>query len=223
MDYDAIMFDLDGTLADTLADLAAAGNHTLTTFGHAALPVERYRYLVGQGLDHLIRHAFGPEHEAQWEAAAATFFTYYSEHKYDQTGPYAGIPELLDTLTERDLKLAVLSNKPDPATQDMVATLFNQWSWDAVAGAKPGVPLKPEAGAALAIADELGIAPQRWVYVGDTKVDMLTGKSAGMYTVGVTWGFRDEAELREHGADAIIHHPSQLLAVIDQTSVEGSA
>ncbi|MEX1017241.1 MAG: HAD family hydrolase [Phycisphaeraceae bacterium] len=215
----AILFDLDGTLADTLTDIAAAGNHALRTLGRPPLPVARYRYLAGQGLPYLIEHALaaeGTSTPAQQEAGIAAFRTFYAQHKYDHTGPFVGLPAVLDELTVRGVRLAVLSNKPHDATVAVVADLFGRWQWDAVAGAKPGVPLKPDAGAALAIADELDIPAERWVYVGDTRVDMETGKAAGMYTIGVTWGFRDEAELREHGADAIVHQPAELLAVVEQ-------
>ncbi|MEX0746262.1 MAG: HAD family hydrolase [Phycisphaeraceae bacterium] len=215
MHYDAVMFDLDGTLADTLRDIAEAGNYALTQLGHAALPVARYRYLAGQGLPYLVRHALGPDHAGQIEAGIAHFRSHYDRHRYDHTGLFAGIAELLDALVEADAALAVLSNKPHDATLEMVDKLFARWRWSAVAGARADVPLKPDAGAARMIATELNIGPERWVYVGDTMVDMQTGRSAGMFTVGVTWGFRDEAELREHGADAIIHRPGELLPLLD--------
>jgi len=208
------MFDLDGTLADTLADIAAAGNHVLAQFGREALPVQRYRYLAGQGVDSLIAEALNTQEHDDIARGVAMFRAHYEQHRHALTQPYGGIPQLLDALTEAKLALSVLSNKPDPFTRQVVHDKFGQWSFAAVAGQKPDVPLKPDPAAALAIASELNIAPRQWMYVGDTRVDMLTARAAGFLAVGVTWGFRDEAELRDHGADAIIHHPMELLALM---------
>jgi phosphoglycolate phosphatase len=211
MPHDAVMFDLDGTLADTLADIAAAGNHAMAAVGRPGFPVERYRTLAGQGLDRLIHDALGPEHQQQADAARAAFLSYYAQHRYDHTAPYAGLPAVLDALGDAGVALAVMSNKPDEATVDMVRQVFGRWPFAAVRGHRPGYRVKPDPTAALEIAAELSIPPDRWAYVGDTDVDMHTGKSAGFYTIGVTWGFRDEAELRDAGADAIIHRPAELL------------
>ena len=141
----------------------------------------------------------------------ALFRAYYAEHWRETTRPYPGIADLLDALTARHLTLAVLSNKPDAATQEVMSHTFARWRFDAVRGHRDGAPLKPDPAAALDIAAELDIAPDRWLYVGDTDVDMRTGTGAGMFAVGVTWGFRDEAELRESGARAIIADPAALL------------
>ncbi|MEL7089700.1 MAG: HAD family hydrolase [Planctomycetota bacterium] len=213
MSYDAIMFDLDGTLADTLADIAAAGNHAFAAVGRPTFPVADYRTLAGQGLERLIRDGLGPEHAGLFDDACAAFHEYYAVHRYDRTAPYPGVAELLDELVARNIRLAVMSNKPDEATVDMVDHVFSRWDFAAVRGHRPGYPVKPNPQAPREICAETGIAPERWLYVGDTDVDMQTGRRAGFFTVGVTWGFRDEAELRDAGADAIIDRPAQFLTL----------
>ncbi len=209
-----VMFDLDGTLADTLEDLAHAANHALAQLGRPPHDLPRYRYFVGQGVENLFRAALGTDDAALIGPAVATFKQHLAAHQYDHSRPYAGIPDLLDELTRRGRRLAVMSNKPDDRCTEMVQTLFGRWGWDAVRGHREGYAVKPDPRAALEIAAELGIEPEAWLYVGDTRADMLTGTAAGFFTVGVTWGFRDEAELRDGGADAIIHHPSELLAYV---------
>lgn len=211
MTFDAVMFDLDGTLADTLTDIAAAANHALTRLGRPTFPVSRYRYLAGQGLQWLMTEAMGADHGHLVEAGMSAFRAYYAEHSMDHTAPYDGISDLLDVLTERKVTLAVLSNKPDAATQQVVADVFDRWRFDAVRGQRDDTPLKPDPAGALAIVSKLGIPADRWLYVGDTNVDMQTAKAAGMFALGVLWGFRDEPELRASGADAIIAHPREVL------------
>jgi len=215
MPYHAAIFDLDGTLADTLADIAAAGNHVLAAFDKPPIAVDRYRYLAGQGLAYLITHALGPELQHHIPRGVELFREYYAEHKYDSTCSYPGIDDLLRILAGRGLKLAVLSNKPDQPTVDMVRHLFGDHHFHLVRGHREGAPLKPDPAVPREMIWQLDLEPAQCVYVGDTKVDMLTGKSAGMLTVGVTWGFRDEMELRDNGADAIIHQPDALLPIVE--------
>lgn len=215
MRYKAVMFDLDGTLADTLLDIAEAGNHMLRTLGHEARPVGDYRYLAGQGLPYLVKHALGPGREHEVEEGIRVHRAYYAEHGYDHTSLFSGIAELLDELQGRGVAMAVLSNKPHDATVAMVERLLGRWEWAAVRGHRDGGPLKPDAAAALEIAEEVGVPAEQWVYVGDTSVDMKTGKAAGFYTIGVTWGFRDEQELRETGADVIVREAGEVLGVVD--------
>jgi phosphoglycolate phosphatase len=214
MKYQAVMFDLDGTLADTLADIAAAGNHVLTQLGRPALEQARYRYLAGQGLEWLVAEVLGTPERGEIERGAAMFRAHYEAHGHAQTKLYPGIADLLDALTSRAIRLAVLSNKLHALTQQVVRDRFSRWNFAAVAGEKTGVPLKPDPTGALAMVSELGIPPDQWAYVGDTRVDMLTARAAGLFAVGVTWGFREEAELRRHGAQAIIHHPMELLDLL---------
>jgi phosphoglycolate phosphatase len=209
------MFDLDGTLADTLADIAAAGNHALSSLGLATIPVDRYRYLAGQGIRQLVIDALGPDHQQLVPQALELARRFQLEHGLDHAGLYPGIAPLLDELTRRKLKTAVLSNKPQPATHLAVTKLLGRWQFDVVAGQNDGFPLKPDPSQALAIAQRLAVPVQRWLYLGDTAVDMRTAVAAGFYPVGVLWGFRPEAELRENGARAVIANPLDLLRLLD--------
>ena len=214
MTPDAVMFDLDGTLADTLRDIAEAGNHAMRHVGRPTFDVDRYRTLAGQGLARLIEDALGPEHRHRFDEAYDAFAAFYAEHRFDHCRPYDGVAALLDTLVERGVTMAVMSNKPDEATVDMVSRVFGRWRFAAVRGHREGYPVKPNPKAPLEIASELEIPPQRWAYVGDTDVDMQTGRAAGFFTVGVTWGFRSVDELRRAGAEAIIDRPDQLLPLL---------
>lgn len=214
MKYSAILFDLDGTLADTLADIAAAGNHMLAAFDQPARPVADYRYLAGQGVDYLVRHAMKDAGDEQITQATEIFREHYATHNHALTTPYDGVPEMLDALTQRGITCAVLSNKPHEFTLDVVGRVFGKWTFDHVAGAKPDVPLKPDPAAALAIMESLNLSANQWAYLGDTKVDMHTATSANMFAIGCTWGFRDEDELRAAGADAIVNEPREVLDLV---------
>ncbi|MEM1354972.1 MAG: HAD family hydrolase [Planctomycetota bacterium] len=213
MRYDAAMFDLDGTLLDTLADLAAAGNHALQALGRPTFAIEDYRTLVGQGVHQLFVDALGPDHRDLVDQAVDRFTGYYAEHRFDRTAPYAGIDPMLESLERSGNRLAVLSNKPHEATVDVVGRYFPGVAWAVVRGHKHGTAPKPDPTSARATLTALGVEPGRCMYIGDTRVDMLTGKSAGMYTVGVSWGFRSVEELKAHGADAIVDEPGQLLSL----------
>lgn len=214
MRYQAVMFDLDGTLADTLRDIAASANHALASLGRPTFPVPRYRHLAGQGLESLMIDALGAEHRDLVPEGMKRFREHYALHDMDHTAPYDGVPEVLDRLAAADVPMAVLSNKPHPATVKLVEKAFARWRFKAVRGHIPPTPLKPDPASALAIARELAIEPADWLYVGDTRVDMLTAVSAGMFAVGVLWGFRDEPELRQSGAAAIIRHPREIMPLM---------
>ncbi len=212
--FSAVMFDLDGTLADTLADIAAAGNHVLHHFGRQPIPVQRYRTLAGQGAWWLVEHALESNDKALISQGVELLKAFQLKHAHARTTLYPGVAELLDTLTARNVPMAVLSNKPDAATVQLVSHLLGRWRFTAVRGHREGTPLKPDPASAIAIADELSIPPARWLYVGDTDVDMLTATGAGMFAAGVLWGFREEDELRRSGAKAIVSEPMQLISLL---------
>lgn len=214
MKYDAIMFDLDGTLADTLRDIAASANFALAEMGRPTFEVPRYRYLAGQGLQSLMIDALGPAHVSLVPKGMEIFKRYYADHSMDFTNPYDGMADALDAIMKLPVKTAVLSNKPHPATLALMEKAFSKWRWDMIVGHREGHALKPDPTSAIEVAEKLAVPRERWMYVGDTKVDMKTAVGAGMFAVGVTWGFRDEPELRESGAQAIIHHPSELLSLL---------
>lgn len=209
----AIIFDLDGTLLDTLEDLTVAMNHVLTDWQINPISQTALRSMVGNGARVLLERAANVN-GSDLDYALAKFLACYDLHKLDHTRPYPGIPELLDTLVTRGVRLAVLSNKPHPATAEMVEKLLGRWPFEQVFGQRDGVPLKPDPAAAVEISQRMGIAPEHFTFVGDSGEDMATAKAAGMFAIGVTWGLRDEPELHEHHADAVIHQPAHLLDVL---------
>lgn len=212
MPYRGIMFDLDGTLANTLPDILAAANHAVTTIGLPPINTERCRKLVGYGARHLLAGALG-DNATEEDIVAATdrFRTYYAQRGLEFVQPYDGISSLLNALEARGMALSILSNKPDPAVHQVTSHLFDTTRFGAIQGACDQLPLKPDPTAALAVAAKVGLPVDQWAYVGDTAVDVETGLAAGMLAVGVTWGFRDEVELSAAGADVIINTPMELL------------
>jgi len=214
--FEAVMFDLDGTLLDTLAAIANAGNFMLRELGRPRLAEEAFRYLAGQGLRYLAANALGTEDEALIGRGMRAFRAYYGQHGLEETRPYEGIRDVVEAMGRRGMVLAVLSNKPDDATRQAVGHFFGSGTFRSMRGQLPGGALKPDPATAAAIVRELKVPAERWLYVGDTRVDMLTGRAAGMFTVGVTWGFRLESELRDSGARAIIHRPLELLPLLDR-------
>jgi phosphoglycolate phosphatase len=215
MRFDAILFDLDGTLADTLDDIAASMNWALERNDLNPHPPDAYRELVGEGVGRLVERALPVERQDLHEAVLEDLRAHYTDHMLDRTVPYPGIPELLDELSRRCLPMAVLSNKPEVATRWMMERLFSEWPFAVVAGERPGVPHKPDPEAAIEIARGLGIPPARVLYLGDTRTDMETAVAAGMFGVGALWGFRDRAELVAHGASAVVEHPGEILRILD--------
>jgi len=196
-----VIFDLDGTLADSLADIAAAMNRTLRAHGFPEHPVDAYRTFVGEGVRKLAERALPPGTEGVREAFLAAYQADYAEHLLDATRLFPGIPEVLDALAAAQVPVGVLSNKPDAATRRLVDALCGSWAFRAVSGERPGVPRKPDPAGALALADALAAAPGTVAFVGDTGVDMLTARAASMRPVGVLWGFRP-AEVLASGAEA---------------------
>lgn len=212
MNIKAVLFDLDGTLLDTLSDLADAVNAVLEKAGHPTHPVDAYRYFVGSGIMKLVERTlpaelrkpeiikdyvtrFNAEYELNWNA---------------KTGPYPGILEMLHALHAKGLDLAILSNKPHEATLKTAGYFLKDVPFKQVFGARPGVPVKPDPAAAFEIAQVMGHETAEFAYLGDTCIDMDTATAAGMFAVGVTWGFRPAKELLDHGARVLIDHPMEL-------------
>jgi phosphoglycolate phosphatase len=212
--YRAVLFDLDGTLADTLADLGNAMNWALTQLGCPTHPIESYRYKVGDGNRELCGRALPADKQDLVDEAMRLMAEHYREHYFDETRLYPGIPELVATLAQRGYKLAVLSNKRDEFTKRMIAHYFNPSPFTVVRGQLPDVPLKPDPTAALQIASELAVPPADWLYLGDTNTDMRTAHAAGMHPVGVLWGFRQRQELEQSGAETVISAPQEALNLL---------
>lgn len=213
----ACIFDLDGTLTNTLPTISYYANSALTANGFRPFDEERYKYFVGNGAAALVERILTAQGAMSEESFARVFGDYnraYDAAPLEKTAVYDGILPLLDALKEKGIKTAVLSNKPDFATRSVVSHFF--WGYfDVAHGAREGIALKPSAEGALALMRELGIEdPASVVYVGDTSVDMDTARAAGFFAVGVLWGFRTEEELRAHGADAIVSYPLEILEFI---------
>ncbi len=212
----AILFDLDGTLLDTTEDIAAATNRSLERFGYAPKEIGFFPLAVGDGARMLIRRCLeGEAHPQSAEADLLTaFLEDYSRNLMVHTRPYAGIPELLDELRARDIRLAVLSNKPDAMTKYLVRELLGDDRFEIAAGATPEFPKKPDPVAALDIAQRMGLTPDQFLYVGDTGTDMQTAVGAGMRAVGVLWGYRGRDELEQNGATCLIARPGELCSYV---------
>ncbi len=216
MKYKAIIFDLDGTLLDTLETLAYFCNSTLETFGFAPYEKDDYRYMVGDGAKVLVERMLrgrGEEAVKQFEKVYGAYIQEYHQNPLYKTEIYPGIESLLLALQEKGVKMAVLSNKPNEATVPIVKSFFGENTFRIARGAMEGVPVKPDPTAALDIIRSIGVSPEACVYVGDTAVDMETGKRAGFYTVGVLWGFREYDELSASGADKIVETPEEILTL----------
>ena len=212
--FAAVLFDLDGTLADTLADLANATNWALAKLGCPTHPLETYRYKVGDGARQLCARALPPDKQHLVDDAVRLMRTHYDKHCFELTRLYPGIGELVAALRKRGYRLAVLSNKPDDFTKRMVANYFKPSPFDAVRGQLPNVPLKPDPTVALQIAAELEVPAPQWLYLGDTNTDMRTAHAAGMFPVGALWGFRDRDELLESGAQHLVAKPDDVLRLL---------
>lgn len=210
----AALFDLDGTLVDSLQDIADSMNEVLSARGMPSHPVDAYRTFVGDGMEMLAKRCLPSDIDPS--SALITDMLRqlkqsYAEHWRNHAEPYAGIRELLKTLSDQGIHLGVFSNKPEAFTQAMVKYVFPEVSFRVVRGAREGVPVKPAPDGALAILKGWGLAPEQVLYIGDTNTDIATGKNTGMPTVGVTWGFRDRAELESCGADWVLDVPSEIL------------
>jgi phosphoglycolate phosphatase len=213
MHFQAVVFDLDGTLLDTLEDIANSANSTMEKYGFPTHEVNSYRYFVGDGITMLISRVLPADkrNDDIITECVEVFRENYSRSWNSNTRMYDGIPELLDVLTAKHMKMAILSNKPDDFTKHCVHELLPNWRFEMILGQRDGIPQKPDPSGAHEIAENLGISPAQFFYLGDTAVDMKTAINTGMFPVGALWGFRPPDELREYGAKAMIERPMELL------------
>lgn len=216
-DFKAILFDIDGTLLDTLRDIADAMNSALARLGFPVHDLEKYKYFVGDGMENLVRRTL-PEparsDPRQVSGCLEILLGNYDRNRNAKTHPYPGIPELLDALSARGLKMAVLSNKPHNFAVKTVEEFLPAWRFEVIFGERASVPRKPDPCAAIEIAGALAIEPADFLYLGDTATDMKTANGAGMFAVGALWGFRDAAELAASGAAKLISKPLELLQLL---------
>ena len=214
----AVIFDLDGTLADTLESMAYIANLVMEKFGLTPMPVENFKYYCGEGAGMLMRRCLkdaGDPKLAHLEEGERIYREMFAENPMYKVNHYPGMPETIRELKRRGLKLGVCSNKPHPAAVKVIAQMFGD-DFDAVMGQSDAIPRKPAPDGALKLAQEFHVQPQECMYVGDTATDMQTGKAAGMFTVGALWGFRDEKELTENGADILAGVPTDLLKILEE-------
>ena len=211
--FKTIIFDLDGTLVDSLADIADAANAALNLQGMPEHPRDNYRHYVGDGLmtltERMVPAGTAKSHIVE---TAELFKVNYQDNWAQSSGPYPGIVAMIDTLVKNKLNIGVLSNKPDNFTQLFVTKFFPGNLFGRVIGNRQDLPKKPDPKGALVIADHFGSEPAFCLLVGDTAVDIKTAQSAGMTSMGVTWGFRGRQELEDSGADIIIDSPSDILS-----------
>lgn len=213
----AVIFDLDGTLSDSIVSIAHCANRALADFGFAPYETKRYQYFVGDGAAELIRRCLinrGDEKLTYYDRVKASYDAYFAVDCMYQVKPYPGILELLSALQEKGIKMAVLSNKPHNATVKVIQDLFGDGIFDIVQGQTPEIQKKPSPDGVFLLSRKLGIDVSEMLYLGDTNTDMQTGKAAGAFTIGVLWGFRERKELEENHADAIIEKPMETLEYI---------
>ena len=211
--FAGVIFDLDGTLVDSLDDIGLAMNAALARFGLPPHPMARYREMVGEGAAVLARRASGGEAASDVDALTAAYAEEYEARAHGRTTLYPGVAEMLARLVGDGVAMAVLSNKPDGFTRGLIDVRFPDVPFRAVRGQRDGVPRKPDPAAALEIAALMGLEPAVIAFVGDTAVDIETARAAGMIAVGVEWGFRGRDELIGAGAQHVLRHPSDLLRI----------
>lgn len=220
MAYKAVLFDLDGTLVDSLKDLADSMNTVLAAMGFPGHPLESYRYFVGDGVEMLVRRSLPSNKltDVLVQDCVERMRQEYGRNWATKTRPYDGIASMLDRLRDYGATLAILSNKPHAMTVKVVGYFFPDQPFAAIRGARPGFPKKPSPEGALELARELGISPRHFLYLGDTDTDMRTAKAAGMEAIGAAWGFRTVDELIGSGAVKVICHPLELLPLLTAKS-----
>lgn len=216
---EAVLFDLDGTLLDTLEDIARAANHVLVARGFPVHPVEAYRLFIGDGSRMLMHRALPPEMQnpGTVEACTRDFLEAYDANLAVSTRPFQGVEELLDFLEGGGIRLAVLSNKAHAFTVKCVARFFPSNAFEVVLGQQDGLPLKPDPAGAVRVARMMNLEPGQFLYAGDSATDMKAARGAGMFAVGVLWGLRGEAELRAAGAHVLVSGPAEIKSLIVKT------
>lgn len=217
MDFKAVIFDLDGTMLDTIGDIANPVNLVLSRYGFPTHDIEDFRSLIGNGISQLVYRALPSDvaESTSYRKILNEVWEEYQLHLNKSTIPYDGIYSLLDSLTEKGIKLNILSNKADEFMDEVVGKFFSQWSFELVFGARHGIPLKPDPYSAFEIINEMELDASQCVFIGDSDVDMQTANNAGMYAVGAFWGFRTKEELLANGANLVIDHPLELMKLFN--------
>jgi len=217
MKFNGVIFDLDGTLVNSLEDLADSMNTVLQNNRFPEHETAAYNYFVGSGIRNLVREALPESADEQTvDRCFTAMVEIYRNNCMNKTKPYEGIPELLDELVLRKIKFAVFSNKADELTKKMVPVLLPDWDFELITGLRKEAYKKPNPLVALQISEKLGIPPGKMIYVGDSGIDMQTANNAGMYAVGASWGFRTREELISNGAKKLLDHPLDLIKILQE-------
>ncbi len=217
------IFDLDGTTLDTIKTIAHYVNAALESNSIEPIEVKRFNYLAGRGMANLIRGSLEYRNcydEALFEKVLREYDAAYNADVTYKTTIFDGLKEVLDTLKGQGIRMAIVSNKPDFATRTVVNKLYGEGYFDFVTGQVPGGVLKPNPATVLSVIEQFGVKHEECLYIGDTSIDMQTGKNAALYTVGVLWGFRGREELMENGADVLVENPNELLDCIIKRNKE---
>lgn len=210
-----VAFDLDGTVADTLADLAAAVNYGLEKRSLPTYPTDDYRHFVGNGVDNLMMQVLKEHYSPDTaDEMKADFYDYYADHCLDMTGAYTGMAELLKDLDDCGIVTAVISNKPNVFVPKILSKLYPDHRFALAWGQQADIPRKPAPDALLRAIELLGVSRDEVLYVGDSNVDVLFAHNAGVKVCGVSWGFRGAGELRQAGADVIVDNAKELKSII---------
>ena len=212
----AVLFDLDGTLVNSLADLANSVNFALSSLGFKTHETEEFKYFVGDGIPKMIERALPEDKrdEINVQKVKDVFLKYYALHFADNTVPYDGIIELVSHLSKSGIKIAVVTNKAQEMADKVVFGAFGN-VFDLVFGKREGIPAKPDPAAAIAVMKHLNVTPEECIFIGDSGVDVLTGANSKALPVGELWGYREEEELLKNGAKYIIKRPEELLEIIN--------
>jgi phosphoglycolate phosphatase len=218
MRFQAVLFDLDGTLLNTLGDIADSANHVLKGLNFPPHDTDDYRHFIGNGIEMLMKRALpeGQRNMMTLLAGTRSFRHIYSQNWNVRSKPYDGVTAMLKELVRRHLKLAVLSNKPDDLTRKCVKTFFPNCPFDRVLGHHDAIAPKPDPTGANHIAQEICVPSKQILYVGDSAVDMETARAAGMYPGGALWGFRTLKELQDSGARTLLKHPLKVLSLVEE-------
>lgn len=213
-----VIFDLDGTLLNTIADLAAATNYALQACGYPTHDTDAYRFFVGNGINKLFERALpeGTQSKENVLKIRSLFVPYYNEHNADLSRPYPGIENLLETLQKKGYMLAVASNKYHEATQKLIKQYFPRINFLAILGQRENIPAKPDPQVVYEIMEKAGVERNEVVYIGDSSVDMQTGANAGVTTIGVCWGFRPRTELEAYNPSLIAEQAEDILHFLEK-------
>lgn len=216
-EFNAIIFDLDGTLLNTLEDIGDSVNRMLTDNGFPGHSLDDYRGYIGNGLKKLVERSLPVEARSaeMIETSVRRAREIYWKNWNIKTRPYDGITDMLDHLKQKEIPMAVLSNKPHDFTVRYVDAYFGKWDFDVVMGQSDRFPVKPDPASALDVARQIGLPPSAFLFVGDSMADVQAATAAGMHSVGVEWGFRGPKELIENGCRTLVGHPLEILTLVD--------